>query len=359
MDHDVEAEWAQMEYDEEAENTYGEQNQIPQNVIQATQTGKIGNGSIKSAVPPPPVPSDSWQLPRKRGRLVRDLLDCTDVPNSQRKPYIFCGYRPAPKGSWCLLRSIFTLHNETGNMWTHLIGFVYFAVAGADLLETLTNGEDAKQVQTLWVLLLVVASAFCLGSSFVYHLCTCTTNSIADCTYKMDLTGIVTLIAFSYVAGIGLGYRCFPALRLFYLIFSGFVSLCLLGPLVKPTLVSNLSKHFMICVALGVIPAGHWILFIAKSEDVSMLLPYLLSMFGCYGVGACFYMKRWPESRWPGRFDLFGQSHQIWHIFVLLASVSWFHGCSRMVQHKFICEVSQDSTTDVPMEVMTTSQLLQ
>ena len=35
---------------------------------------------------------------------------------------------------------------------------------------------------------------------------------------------------------------------------------------------------------------------------------------------------RWPERTWPGRFDIWGSSHQIFHVFVVLAAASHLHG---------------------------------
>merc|ERR1719247_3557489 len=87
-----------------------------------------------------------------------------------------------------------------------------------------------------------------------------------------------------------------------------------------------MTRHFVCCVALGLLPAIHFIC-ISPSSDVALAVPYLLAMFGFYAAGAFVYIRKWPESRWPGRFDIFGQSHQIWHICVVLAAVSWVHGC--------------------------------
>eukprot|EP01102_Stenamoeba_stenopodia_P015677 TRINITY_DN536_c0_g1_i1.p1 TRINITY_DN536_c0_g1~~TRINITY_DN536_c0_g1_i1.p1 ORF type:complete len:512 (-),score=100.12 TRINITY_DN536_c0_g1_i1:310-1845(-) len=54
------------------------------------------------------------------------LLYATHVPDYLRELHVWSGYR-RPGQSWkdCL-RSIFSLHNETLNAWTHLIGFALF-----------------------------------------------------------------------------------------------------------------------------------------------------------------------------------------------------------------------------------------
>ncbi|KAJ3277072.1 hypothetical protein HDV01_000124 [Terramyces sp. JEL0728] len=40
-------------------------------------------------------------------------------------------------------------------------------------------------------------------------------------------------------------------------------------------------------------------------------------MIAMYLIGAYFYVNQIPERYWAGRFDLFGHSHQIWHLFPL------------------------------------------
>ncbi|KHJ33493.1 putative mpr-like gpcr protein [Erysiphe necator] len=39
-----------------------------------------------------------------------------------------------------------------------------------------------------------------------------------------------------------------------------------------------------------------------------------------YILGACLYAARWPERLNPGLFDIWGSSHQIFHILVLIAA---------------------------------------
>ena len=43
--------------------------------------------------------------------------------------------------------------------------------------------------------------------------------------------------------------------------------------------------------------------------------------FSCYIIGGVFHASMWPERSFPGRFQLVGASHQIFHVFVLVAAV--------------------------------------
>ena len=44
-------------------------------------------------------------------------------------------------------------------------------------------------------------------------------------------------------------------------------------------------------------------------------------------VGFTFYASKWPESSWPGCFDYFLHSHQIWHMCVVAAVYIWYRAC--------------------------------
>jgi adiponectin receptor len=55
-------------------------------------------------------------------RPSRRLFHWNDLPEYLRdNEYIVTGYR-ADTGLWGSLRSLFRLHNESGNIWTHLCG---------------------------------------------------------------------------------------------------------------------------------------------------------------------------------------------------------------------------------------------
>jgi len=276
--------------------------------------------------------SAAWQLPSKDFAARHHLLLSTEVPAYQKQPFILSGYRPTPQGCLDYARSFFTLHNETGNIWTHMAGFGYFLGVGADVCRELqAEGTEVLGANPIWMILLVVASAFCLFWSVAYHVCACGSNCVNKCTLKMDHSGIVMLIVFSYLTGIALGFHCFPTLCKFYLAYAACISIALALPLVRPKLIGNQARHFIGCCALGFVPAVHFVC-IGRSDDVALAIPYLCAMFGFYGLGAAFYLAHWPERGWPGRFDLIGHSHQLWHICVVLAAASWVRGCHAILK---------------------------
>lgn len=56
------------------------------------------------------------------------------------------------------------------------------------------------------------------------------------------------------------------------------------------------------------------------SDVMTILFSRILLGYLSYGLGVVVYISRFPERFWPGTFDIFGSSHQIWHIFVLMGA---------------------------------------
>ncbi|CAG8517013.1 36_t:CDS:2, partial [Scutellospora calospora] len=57
-----------------------------------------------------------------------------------------------------------------------------------------------------------------------------------------------------------------------------------------------------------------------------MSLKWMLITGAFYLIGAVFYSARIPERFFPGSFDIWGHSHQIFHFLVVFASLSYYYG---------------------------------
>lgn len=67
---------------------------------------------------------------------------------------------------------------------------------------------------------------------------------------------------------------------------------------------------------------------------LEMSLGYCATQGALYIVGACLYAMRMPERYWPGKFDLFGSSHQIFHCCVVAAGVVHAIGVWKAFEHR-------------------------
>jgi len=293
-----------------------------------------------------------------------------DVPTYQRVPYVTSGYRINVRTTRECLMSIFAIHNETLNIWTHLIGFFVFvamavwwlldifyldhgnhhssriaSVTEALLEEGKEGGEerDTTTVQRIegtvrldvaFLLLLLFGGAFCMLASAMYHAFSCKHEPGFGRCLRLDLSGIAVQIAVSIFAGAYFGYACFPSLQKIYLILTavlGVTMVCLphlrffQGP-------AGFKIRFGVllgCGLSGLVPALHFV-GIAKGEERELLM-YIIYMGVLYLGGAALYTLRVPE-RWfaPGKFDILGHSHQWWHMCVFAAAFCWVKGITQL-----------------------------
>ena len=54
-------------------------------------------------------------------------------------------------------------------------------------------------------------------------------------------------------------------------------------------------------------------------------LQWMALMFFCYAFGALIYATRIPEKYYPGKYDIFLHSHQIFHILVVIGTLVHLH----------------------------------
>jgi adiponectin receptor len=72
------------------------------------------------------------------------------------------------------------------------------------------------------------------------------------------------------------------------------------------------------------IPIVHGFVKYAAAEHFKRVaLPGVLGTLGFNVLGGVVYAAKVPERWWPGRFDMWGSSHQLMHIAILLASGSY------------------------------------
>ena len=63
-------------------------------------------------------------------------------------------------------------------------------------------------------------------------------------------------------------------------------------------------------------------------------LDWLLLQGFLYILGAGIYAARFPERLAPGKFDIWGSSHQIFHVLVVLAAISHLVGLVRAFDYE-------------------------
>uniref|UniRef100_A0A1I8HMT6 Adiponectin receptor protein n=1 Tax=Macrostomum lignano TaxID=282301 RepID=A0A1I8HMT6_9PLAT len=203
------------------------------------------------------------------------------------------GHRPQLGTFANCFRSIFRVHTETGNIWTHMLGCIAFTSMAVYFFS-----RPASQVRLQEKL---VFSAFffgailCLGFSFLFHTVYCHSERIGRLFNKLDYCGIALLTMGSFVPWLYYGFYCRLVAKVVYL-----------------TLIGLLGTAAIVVSILG----------------------WLSLMAVLYITGAVIYAARFPERLFPGKFDIWLQSHQIFHVFVIVAAIVHFHGILRVANYR-------------------------
>ncbi|KAK8602127.1 hypothetical protein V6N13_058219 [Hibiscus sabdariffa] len=321
-----------------------------------------------------------------------DRLQVSNKDENRSSSYVLVSYKELPeymkdnefilnyyRANWSLkeaLFSIFRWHNETLNVWTHLLGFLLFlGLTMANLLELpqlsdlitfltrsfLINGDanvshDSKGLflgitnlidfnriatpemdidvpvtpVTRWPFYVFLGgSLFCLLSSSVCHLFSCHSHHLNLTLLRLDYAGITAMIITSFFPPVYYIFQCDPLWQFVYL--GGITSLGLFTilTLLSPTLSTGKFRSFRALLftsmgLFGIIPGLHAAIVNWSNPRRNVTLAYESAMATFYLTGTMFYVTRIPERLKPGWFDLTGHSHQIFHVLVVMGALAHY-----------------------------------
>lgn len=237
--------------------------------------------------------------------------------------HILSGYRFIPKDEWSsLLKSTFQIHNETGNIMTHLIGALIVTALfwpSKDRYDDQTTPMD-RMVQTIYL----IAALKCLVLSVSWHVMAgCSDACLFERFACVDYTGIAWLVAASVWTLVYNAFYCQPNLAMVYSLSTLVVGL--VGAIVPWQAWFNDRRNKPIRIAVflamcftGLAPFTHALLSHGFYKTVGFFGAIVPSCLA-YIFGLVFYATQFPECIYPGRFDVVGHAHQIWHISIVVA----------------------------------------
>ena len=265
------------------------------------------------------------------------------------------GWRPIE-----LLLSVFQLHNETVNIWTHMLPLVYF---GATFLVAheqeqappplcsdewavtrwLTSSAGAQtclhrpQPPTwpMWVFRAGVVACF-VGST-VGHTFACHSPSVSDTLWQFDYAGIAILITTSFFPPVFYGLGCAaPTLSTVYLFTIVALGIMTVVATFSSTFTTTRMRPFrallyVLLGSFGAVPlvhlaSLHWGTG-ARNQYWSDVFRGEVAMAASYLSGAAVFATRVPERFFPGQCDLVGASHQVFHVFIVLGTMAHIYSC--------------------------------
>lgn len=153
-------------------------------------------------------------------RVEQSLLLLWDELPSWRRDnhFILGGYRQSRASYGHSLRSLFYLHNESVNIWSHLLGALLFVASAAYVYHVVEPRYESATERDVFVFGCFFGGAVvCMGMSATFHLLLNHSEEVAKWGNKLDYTGIVALIVGSYVPALYYGFFCKPELMELYL----------------------------------------------------------------------------------------------------------------------------------------------
>lgn len=231
---------------------------------------------------------------------------------------IISGYRT----EYCFSHALFSLfewHNETLNVWTHFLGFVFFAYLGLDAcfgwMYQATLFEKFLFLCHIWM----IAAAFLMSS--IYHLFGCLNHQCHLLLCSLDYTGITLIISTGYHFPAHFMFLCWPFMSsVYFAVMTLLGALCMLlnwhPTLLQPHYQTLRTYSFMALAATGVaiFPTSLMVNGWEWTEPALLRAIITIAIFVC---GVSFYISFFPEKWWPGRFDIAFQSHTIFHCFIV------------------------------------------
>lgn len=274
-----------------------------------------------------------------------------------------------------MLFSVFSWHNETLNVWTHLGGFLVFL--GLTVLSFVDNSYNLQQVFSFFLsrsisasemlmmpyncyskdlnvtqgkhtsifhmegvggkeeiprwpcFVFLVGAMGCLVCSSLSHLLACHSRRFSLFFWRLDYAGISLMIVSSFVPPIYYTFFNHPNAQFLYLTSITLLGILAIITLLAPALSTARFRSFRASLFLamgfsGVIPAAHSLILHWGHPSVFVALAYELLMAVFYATGVVFYVTRIPERWKPGAFDIAGHSHQIFHVFVVAGALTHY-----------------------------------
>lgn len=148
----------------------------------------------------------------------RVLLAYDEIPEwYQDNEFIQHGYRSVSNSTHACFASWLYLHNETVNIYSHLVPAVFFLAAEGMFYQYLqVRYPEATLGDHAVFAFFLLTAVICLGLSAMYHTLMNHTLHVSDLWLRLDFVGIIVLTLGDFVSGIYMVFYCEPVLRRIY-----------------------------------------------------------------------------------------------------------------------------------------------
>jgi adiponectin receptor len=248
---------------------------------------------------------------------------CQKVPEWLEIPYINNGYiQPNGQSYIHCLQLMFSLHNQTVNVWTIIVNQVFS-------IYMYLKYSNRKHLHVFFIFMMsyLMHTPFAIANHLYRHI-----DEFNRVFWKrMDMMFISFASVFLTYS---LSYFVFPVQWTCVLTF---VSLCLCIHAIYTLYQTHIStnqqrmvQHFIGNIGVFIIP----IVYSIFKQSESVIVFACIGIIVCLTLTALVYTKAFPEKYFPTTFDLFGASHQLMHLGLIIVHVLQFFVIYRLSLQK-------------------------
>ncbi|KAI1414672.1 hemolysin-III related-domain-containing protein [Hypoxylon sp. FL1857] len=220
----------------------------------------------------------------------------------------------------------------TANIWSHLLGAIFFAYMLYEYFELGTVSKETRiqDIIALSVYNLSVTTCFLLST--IFHTFSDHSQEMHKLGNELDHLGIVLVMWGTGISGTHFAFYCDEFLRnTYFAVLTSTALGCAIFTLRpefrKP---AYRTTRFLMYCFLGAslfAPVVHGLLRFGREElEAGMGLGSFLGLALINFTGAAVYAVRVPERWFPRTFDLLGQSHNWMHVLVLTGALVRLRG---------------------------------
>ncbi|XP_052768975.1 membrane progestin receptor beta-like [Mya arenaria] len=263
---------------------------------------------------------------------LQPTLSVEHVPYVLHEPAILSGYRLLHRPWKYYLFSLFQFHNETVNVWTHLIGCFIILHKMYGYVNEFTFNVDHVLTTLLLFGTTCIVGLFTSAMVHLLHSKSCYIHFVA---FMTDYIGATICSFGSGISGIyGSSDEAFyHVMEPFYITllfvssYLNFVNLCV-AKLWYGHDPHNLNRKYMFIIGMGMQATINAAPFLPRYSDCFYddqcsiaSLNYLTAIQIIFVLEALAFAAHQPEKKWPGKFDIVGHGHQIFHVLIVINHV--------------------------------------
>ena len=138
------------------------------------------------------------------------LVHWSDLPEwSQDNEHIRSGFRSTSNSYWTSFQSCCYVHNETGNIYSHLLATLWMIALPIRLYPHAKEHYPNADAEDWTVFgLFFLGGASCFALSTIYHILANHSHATHDFCHQLDLLGIIVVTAGCFPPGIWYSFPC-------------------------------------------------------------------------------------------------------------------------------------------------------